>query len=159
MPIGTDAAEYVLLALPEAAVVAALSTGDAPAWRIRLLGNRQGIASLASVLLWLHANTYRREFLSLTALPFVEPENGLAITVRVSEGEGSDFGRVRRLDGAFEFEWELAEDDLQALALRLHHLACVPEQEYDLIEVGSTGEARVEIRLSDARATFSERRA
>jgi len=152
MPTISDETDYTLLTLPRAAVAVSMDTGNAPAWRIRLLGNREGMASLSSALLWLHANAYRREFLPLTALPFVEPEGELAITVRVSEREGGgDFGRVRRLDRVAEFEWEMTGDDLQGLALRLHHLACVPEKEYEYIEVGPSGETRVEVRLSDAR--------
>jgi hypothetical protein len=73
--------------------------------------------------------------------------------MRVSPEEGgSDFGQVRSLDRASEFEWELTEDDLERLALRLHYLASVPEREYELLEVGPTGGAQIEIRLSDARA-------
>jgi hypothetical protein len=57
---------------------------------------------------------------------------------------------VRRLDRSAEFEWELTEDDLQRLALRLHRLASVPEREYELLRTGAAGEAEDEVRLSDA---------
>ncbi len=98
-------------------------------------------------------DAYRREFLSLTALPFIQTESDLALIVRVSADEDSGkFGQVRRVDRASEVEWELTEDDLQRLALRLHYLASVPEHEYELLEVGPAGGAHVEIRLSDARA-------
>ena len=152
MPTLSDESEYALLVLPGAAVTIHPSAGRDPALRIQFLGNREGMASLANILLWLRANAYRREFLSLTALPFIRPGGRLAVTVRVSPDEGGgDLGRLRCLDGSGEFEWRLTEDDLQELALRLHYLASVPEHEYELLEVGPPGEARVEIRLSDAR--------
>src|SRR5215207_276698 len=131
MPIIPDEAECALFILPKAALSAEADAGGATARRILISGNREGMASLAGILLWLHANAYRREFLTLTGLSFVQPDARLALTLRVSAGKsGGDFGHVRRLDQSSEFEWELAEDDLQRLALKLHHLASVPEQEY-----------------------------
>ena len=127
-------------------------TGGTSVLRLRLFSNRQGVASLAGVLLWLHANAYRREFLSLTALSFIEPEDETALVIRVSTVEsGEGFGQLRHLDDASELEWELLEDGLQKFALRLHHLASVPEHEYDLLELAEPSGARLEMRLSDAR--------
>jgi hypothetical protein len=151
MPTVSDETEQALFVIPKA-TLAVSQSASASGWRIRLLGNREGIASLASVLLWLHANAFRREFLSLTTLPFVHAESDLALTLRVRSDEGGDnFGVVRRLDPAAQFEWELTEDDLERLALRLYRLASVPEHEYELLDVGpTTGQAQIELRLSDA---------
>lgn len=152
MPTVSDEAEYALFVLPHAVVAVSLVSSE-QALNIRLEGNRVGIASLATILLWLRANAFRREFLSLTALPFVQSESDLVLIVRISPDEGGcNFGQVRCLDGAAEFEWELTEDDLQRLALRLHCLASVPEREYEVLEVSPSGEVQIEIRLSDARA-------
>src|SRR5258705_8274833 len=145
----SDEIEYGLFILPSAFIALSVSS-IAPTWRMQFLGNRQGMASLASVCLWLGANAYRREFLSLTALPFIKSVSDVAVMVRVSAAEGTGrFGLVRRLNGASEVEWELSEEELQRLALRLHYLASVPEHEYELLEVGPA--AQIEIRLSDAR--------
>jgi hypothetical protein len=43
---------------------------------ILLLGNRAGLLSLANVVLWLRAVSWRRELLSLAELPFLEAEVG-----------------------------------------------------------------------------------
>jgi hypothetical protein len=117
---------------------------------LRFFGNRVGLASLSSILLWLKANAYRREFLSLTELSFIRSEASLSLSLRISEEEGStSLGKLRSLDRVSEIEWEMTEDDLQRIALRLHYLASVPEYEYEVLEVGSS-KAQVKIRLSDA---------
>lgn len=108
---------------------------------IRGLGNRPGMLSLANVLLWLHANAYRREFLSVSALSSVSPVGSLALSIRVTaENESRQYGRVRRLDNSSQFEWELSEDDLLRLGLAVHRLACKPEHGYD--EVPGRGRRR-----------------
>ena len=120
MPTVADETEYALLVLPEALV--RVSRQESPCGLyLRLLGNRVGLVSLSSVLLWLKANAYRREFLSLTELSFIRSETSLSLSVRVSEGEVSaNLGELRILDGVSEVEWEMTEDDLQRIALRLH---------------------------------------
>ena len=150
MPTVADETEYALLVLPEALV--RVSRQESPCGLyLRLLGNRVGLVSLSSVLLWLKANAYRREFLSLTELSFIRSETSLSLSVRVSEGEVSaNLGELRILDGVSEVEWEMTEDDLQRIALRLHYLASVPEHEYEVLDIGPSRESQVELRLSDA---------
>ena len=149
MPTVADETEYALLVLPEA-LISVSSQSSECALGLRLYGNRRGLASLSSILLWLKANAYRREFLSLTELSFIRSEASLSLSVRISEGEGSsNLGELHTLDRDSEIEWDMTEDDLQRIALRLHYLASVPEHEYEVLEVGSS-KAQVELRLSDA---------
>jgi hypothetical protein len=150
MPTVADETEYALLVLPEALVRVSRQESQYGLY-LRLFGNRVGLASLSSILLWLKANAYRREFLSLTELSFIRSETSLSLSVRVSEGEVStNLGELRILDGISEVEWEMTEDDLQRIALRLHYLASVPEHEYEVLDVGPSREGQVELRLSDA---------
>ena len=149
MPTVADETECALLVLPEALISVSRQSGECGVG-LRLFGNRVGLASLSSILLWLKANAYRREFLSLTELSFIRSEASLSLSLRISEGEGStNLGELRTLDRVSEIEWEMTEDDLQRIALRLHYLASVPEHEYEVLEVGSS-KAQVELRLSDA---------
>jgi hypothetical protein len=70
MPTVADETEYALLVLPEALVTVSRRASEC-ALGLRLFGNRVGMASLSNILLWLKANAYRREFLSLTELSFI----------------------------------------------------------------------------------------
>jgi hypothetical protein len=88
MPTVTDETEYALLVLPDALVTVSRRTSER-ALGLLLLGNRVGMASLSNILLWLKANAYRREFLSLTELSFIRAETSLSLCIRVSGGEES----------------------------------------------------------------------
>src|SRR4051794_32165895 len=117
-----DDAEYRFLALPGASVEARLEPAVP---ELQLFGNRAGVLSLANVLLWLVTNAWRRELLSLAELPFVRVEPPLAVCLRVTaeEATGRD-GLLSRNDRGQQPEWELAEDDLERVALQIHRLAC-----------------------------------
>ena len=145
---GSDDGEYPLLSQPGAVLTISLAPSFEGLPVIHLLGNRQGMLSLANVLLWLHANSSRREFLSLTALPFVHQQGMIALSIRVLMEDGtSDLGWLQLLDKGEQFEWSLPEDDLKALGLRVHHLACVPEHGYDRLPDTQRGEAWVWLEL------------
>jgi hypothetical protein len=100
---------------------------------IQILGNREGLASLANVFLWLHANAFRREVLSLAKLPFATMSGKLALALRVTDAKSyGTFGRCRSLGVGEAFEWSLSEDDLLRLAVQVHHLVSLEGHEYEL---------------------------
>jgi hypothetical protein len=148
MPIPSEAAEFQLLTYP--GHTSRESTLHEPGQyrEIRLFGNRQGILSLANILLWLLARGFERELLSVTRLPFVRVTGAVSLTVRLTDQDGTpqQTGKVRALDKGSQFEWVLPEDDLRRVALALHSLACFYEHEYDLFGVGNV---RVHARLTD----------
>lgn len=148
----SDDDEYRLLTQSGAALSISLASPFEGLPVIHLFGNREGMLSLANVLLWLHANSFRREFLSITALPFVQQQGGISISVHVLAVDGtSDYGRVRLSDKDKQFEWELPEDDLKALGLTVHRLACVPEHGYDRLPNTQRGDAWVLLELTSNR--------
>ncbi len=129
-----DSAEYQLLTLPGSELIISLGEPFDAHPQIEIRGNRQGVLSLANALLWLHANDSRREFLSLTELPFVRRIDAIGLVVRVLSSDASeiDCGWVRRIDKGCQFEWELPYDELARLGLHIHRLGCFPEHGYDL---------------------------
>lgn len=152
----TDEEDYQLLTLPQASLrVFAAPTeqqrnpGQA---EIRIWGNRQGMASLASILLYLHSNRWRREFLSVTGLHFVHREGDVSLTLRlVAETTDGHLGRIHRIDRASQFEWDIEdEDELLKLVLLVHNLASSPWHEYDIVPFDEYGDAIVHFRLTDA---------
>jgi|GEM_PF-2175691 len=91
---------------------------------IEICGNRRGMASLGNILLWLYSNNEGREFLALTALPFLRTDGIMALSIRVNQEDGKGLlGRIRLLDKQCQFEWEVSEDDLPRLAVRFYRLA------------------------------------
>ncbi len=154
-----DSGEYDLLTLPDADVVVRLAQQLGRPVEIEVLGNRQGILSLANALLWLYANAFRREFMSLTGLPFVRKAE-VALVVRVLEQDNDDPGHgwLQQLDVGVQFEWQLPEDDLVRLALLLHRLGCCPEHGYDMVPVGEANrrrtDATVRVELFSNRACW-----
>ncbi len=151
---GSDESEYQLLTQPGAVLTISLCPPFDGLPVIHLLGNREGMLSLANVLLWLHANCSRREFLSITALPFVRQQGMLALSIRVlMEDATSNYGWLKLLDKGQQFEWRLPEDDLETLGLRVHRLACAPEHGYDRLPDTQRGDAWVWLELLSNRVT------
>jgi hypothetical protein len=145
---GSDETEYRLLTQPGAVLTISLCPPFEGLPVIHLLGNREGMLSLANVLLWLHANSSRREFLSITALPFVHQQGMVALSIRVlMEDSTSDYGWLQLLDKGQQFEWRLPEDDLKALGLIVHRLACLPGHGYDRLPNTQRGMAWVWLEL------------
>lgn len=131
---GTNMCEettYRMLSLPGASLT--ISQGDqglstqSPGHElpvIHISGNRRGMASLGSILLWLHGNNAGQEFLALSALPFIKPEGIMALSIRATDEGGTGLlGRLRLLDKQCQFEWAIPEDDLPDLAVRFYRLA------------------------------------
>jgi hypothetical protein len=115
---------------------------------ILVLGNREGMLSLANVLLWLHANSWRREFISLSALPFISQLGEISLSLNVVDEDGSnDAGWLVRRDKNVQYEWMLSEDELRYLALAVHHLACRPEVGYQRLPNKERGDAWVRFEL------------
>jgi len=116
-----------------------------------MFGNRAGLLSLANVMLWLHANAWRRELLTLAEPPFVQLDAPVSVCLRLTntEGTGRD-GSLRRTDRGRQFEWSLPEDDLQRVALLVHRLASKPEHEYDRLSVSEDSAAGIQFRVTDA---------
>jgi hypothetical protein len=147
----SDKAAYRFLTTPDAQVHCRLATNERGQPELQLFGNRAGILSLANVLLWLVANAWRREFLSLGELPFMHLEAPLAVCLRVmmADPTGRD-GLLSRTDRGEQFEWVVPEDNLQRVALTLHRLACRPEHEYDRLLLADGSSAAIHVRMTDA---------
>jgi hypothetical protein len=158
MHYGSDDDEYTLLTQSGAVLTISLCPPFDGLREIHLIGNRQGMLSFANVLLWLHANTSRREFLSITALPFVHQQGMIALSIRVlMEDSTSDYGWLQLLDKGHQFEWRLPEDDLKALGILVHRLACFPEHGYDRLPTIKRGDAWVLLELQSNRLEAENR--
>src|SRR5262249_24765309 len=131
-PRSPDEADYCFLTAPGASVKLRLAAEERGQPELQVFGNRAGLLSLANVLLWLGAHPWRREFLALAELPFVQFEAPLSVCLRLTEGDptGRD-GLLCRTDRGEQFEWAVAEEDLQRVALVIHALASDPGHEYD----------------------------
>jgi hypothetical protein len=147
-PISPDEAEYRFLTVPGASLQIRLVPGLP---ELQVFGNRAGLLSLANVLLWLVANAWRREFLSLAKLPFadVEPPASVCLRLTAEEGAGRD-GLLARCDRGEQLEWVFAEDDLRRVALLVHRLASCPAHEYDRLQLANGSVAEVQVRTTDA---------
>jgi len=149
MHFGSDEDEYCLLTQPGALLTISLAPPYEGLSRIHVLGNREGMLSLANVLLWFHANGSRREFLSVTSLPFVQRQGMIALSIRMLQEDSTpdDYGWLQLMDKGQQYEWILPEDDLQPLGLAVHRLACFPEHGYDLLPNTRRGDAWIWLEL------------
>jgi hypothetical protein len=133
----------------------ALDQGRAPDGQaeILLLGNRASLLSLANIVLWLRAISWRREMLSLAELPFVETKGAMRLLIRVgSEDATGSHGSIRKNEPGVEFEWLIPEDDLEAVGLSMHRLAASPDAEYQRLRVVAKSDVGIQIRMTDAEA-------
>ena len=146
-----DTSEYRFLTTSDAHVECRLAKG-AHGEELQILANRAGLLSLANVLLWLHANSWRREFLSLGELSYVKLDGSTVVHIRIDEDDESHHGRLGRLDRGQLLEWSIAETGLLQVALWMHNLASKPEHEYDRLFVACDSEFGIVIRLTDAEA-------
>lgn len=144
-----DPTEYCLFTTPGAMLTArVVRTSYNP--ELQLFGNRRGILSLANIFLWLVANAWRREFLSLAELGFVQLEDLLSVTLRLTDAPEASHGTILRLDNQQLLEWSISESGLQQVALWLHDLASKPEHEYDRLLMSDASEYAVHVRMTDA---------
>jgi hypothetical protein len=152
-PDSADHANYRFLTMPGAQLHASLAEVHVGRAELRLFGNRAGILSLANILLWLVANSWRREFLSLAELSCVQLAGSLSVFIRLGDGAATGrHGSVVRLDRGELLEWSISEDDLRQVALLVHDLACDPAHEYDRLLMEDSSEFDVHLRMTDATA-------
>lgn len=143
-----DADEYAFLSTPGANLECRF---DPAAREVQLFGNRAGVLSLANVLLWLHANSWRRELLSLAELPFVRLLGSVSICIRIIDVERpSSDGTIGRMDKGESFEWIMTDDELQRVSLVVHGLASRPHHEYDRLVLTADSECGIHLRMTDA---------
>jgi len=140
------------MTLPGAHLLICLGFDPRGQSEVLFLGNRSGLLSLANVILWLWAESWRRELLSLSELPFVKTQDKIAIHIRVGTKKATGgHGFLRELDRGDTFEWVIPEDDLQAVGLSIHRLAAKPEHEYERLNLDTTSAAGIHVRMTDAR--------
>jgi hypothetical protein len=149
-PNSSDDADYRFLTAAGATVWVRLGADKHGRHELQIFGNRAGLLSLANVLLWLVANSWRREFLTLAELPFVRIELPLAVNVRMTATEptGRD-GLVCRTDRGEQFEWTISEDDLLRVALVVNRLVSDPGHEFDRLLLGEGSAAEIHVRMTD----------
>ena len=113
--------------LPGASVTAELATRD---WSqkplIEMRGNREGLLSLGSLLIWISGASADTESLSITALPFVEAKSSLSLTVVQSLDEDEASGRIVRMDKAQQFQWLVHDELLRRQATDIMGVAFCP---------------------------------
>jgi hypothetical protein len=145
----TDTDEYQFLSGPDATVTVQLDARRASQPCLLIHGNRAGLLALANVLLWLVANGWRREFLSLAELPFVHMDGAIRLVVCMTDDDatGRD-GVVIPIDGQEQYEWSVAEPDLERLAVDIHGIVANPAREYLAARVDPAGTG-IEIRMLD----------
>ena len=144
-----DSSEYRFLTSPSSNLECRLvSSANGP--ELQIFGNRAGLLSLANILLWLLANAWRREFLSLGELEFIRLEGQLSVCIRLTDEDAiGTHGLVRRLDHDSLLEWVISEDELKAVALLIHGLVSGPCHEYDRLLTGEESVCAIHIRMTD----------
>lgn len=145
-----DAAEYRFLTAPEACVQCRLVVAPGGP-ELQLFGNRAGLLSLANILLWFVANSWRREFLSFGELAFVQLDGRLSVCLRIAdEVPAVSHGILRRQDCGESLEWAISEEALKQVAVWMHSLVSKPGHEYDRLLVAEESECGVHVRMTDA---------
>ena len=79
-----DAQKVNWLVLPGSQLEVTLRDRDSGIPLIEVTGNPRGMASLASILLWLASYPEGHEFVSLTALPFIRVHYPLSLSVELA---------------------------------------------------------------------------
>ncbi len=149
-PASGDAAEYRFLTAPEACVSCRL-VAEPGGPELQLFGNRAGLLSLANILLWFVANSWRREYLSFGELAFMQLDGTLSVCLRIAdEVPAASHGVLHRQDRCESLEWTISEDGLKQVALWMHSLVSKPGHEYDRLLVAEESECGVHVRMTDA---------
>jgi hypothetical protein len=150
----SDADEYRFFTHSGAEIICRLA-GESREMELQVFGNRSGLLSLADVLLWFIANSWRRELLSLEELEFVKLEGSLSLCLRLTvEAAAGIHGTIRRQDRRESLEWTCSEDELQRVAILIHRLVAMPCHEYDRLMLADGSEFGMEVRMTDASAWF-----
>ena len=76
---------------------------------IEIRGNRQGLLSLGSLLVWISAACADTESLSITGLDFVHARSSLSLTVVQSLDDDESYGRIVRVDKDKQFQWLVSD--------------------------------------------------
>src|SRR2546427_12846065 len=93
----SDDAHVRFLTVPGARLVLDQGRASDGQTEILLLGNRAGLLSLANVVLWLAAVSWRREMLSLAELPFVGGRGAMRLLIRIEAADATGaHGRSER---------------------------------------------------------------
>lgn len=149
-PASGDAAEYRFLTAPGACVQCRLVEEHGER-ELQVFGNRAGLLSLANILLWFVANAWRREFLSLGELAFMQLDGGLAVCLRIADAVPAESDGVLHLQYRAEsLEWAITEEGLRRVAIRVHSLVSKPGHEYDRMLVAEGSDSGVHVRMTDA---------
>jgi hypothetical protein len=149
-PPNEDADEYHFLTSKGAHIDCRLAS-ISDKQELELFGNREGLLSLANIFLWLVANAWRREFLSLGELDFIELTAGLVVCIRLSDDDDpAAHGILHLLDKGESLEWVITEEGLQQVALWIHRLVSCPSHEYDYLLLPDHSYCGVHIRIKDA---------
>lgn len=148
-----DADHLQFLTYRDSSVIASVSECKNDGRELLLQGTRGGILSLSNILLWMQANNWRRELLSLTDLPFFKADS-LDIWIRNTDDvEGPEcYGTLRYDSTQTNIEWSVSDQELEGAALALHRLACLPEHEYDYFQMSPASDLNLRARMSDASA-------
>jgi hypothetical protein len=153
-PASGDAGEYRFLTTRGARVQCRL-VEEQSGRDLQVFGNRSGLLSLANILLWFLANSWRREFLSFGELGFVQLDGRLAVCLRIAdEVPANSHGVLHIQDRGELLEWAIPEEGLQQVALWMHRLASNPAHEYDRLLVADESECGVHVRMTDAAEWF-----
>ncbi len=145
-----DSDHLQFLTCLNANVLAAVTECTSDGRELLLQGTRGGILSLSNMLLWLNANSWRRELLNLTDLSFYRAE-GFSMLVRISDSERpGNCGTLLYDTLVSSIEWTLCDIALERAGLVLHRLACRPEHEYDFFEMSHASDMNMRVRMSDA---------
>ena len=114
--------------LSGAEVTAELTT---PQWSkkpvIELLGNREGLLSLGSLLVWLSGSPSDTESLSITGLSFVHARSSLSLTIVQSLDDDEPHGRLVRTDKAQQFQWLVHGELLRREATNIMDVGFCPD--------------------------------
>jgi hypothetical protein len=108
------------LAYPGSVLRLLMERGEPPI--LRVVGNPQGLASLAGTLLWLQSFSDHGA-MSISALPFVRPEGAIALSVVMAMEESPYQGRLLRIDHHRQFELHITDEQLSRLSIQVHGLA------------------------------------
>ena len=113
--------------LPGASVTIELTTPD---WSkkpvIEIRGNRQGLLSLGSLLVWISGASADTESLSITALPFVHTRAQISLTV-VQALDDESQGLLTRTDKSQQFQWLVSDELLRGEATGIMNVAFCPD--------------------------------
>jgi hypothetical protein len=113
---------------------------------IFIVGNGQGLASLATHFLWVTSSD--NSSMSVSGLPFLKPSGSLALSIVIAMERTPFQGRLVRRDKAEQFEWQVYDTDLEAVAKQVHRIATHPDwSDYVAINLAPDSDAGLRFEL------------